>query len=257
MRKRDLRVRWQIRAQIYVCGLLVKMGFKTDLSKGTMSYITAKFASLQCSKLAIILTKSTKVWRQRPVSVEICGKTAMILFFLLMRISPFERHVLSLGRDLPAWLWKGEQTPIWKPSQRWHTSVTYCGGAAIATKNGRVHHICIKEEINSPYPSTYSEQFVVMYRRAPSPEKSGRQQKDVVQIDLGGMICFSINGNCFFTNRHPDWTLSPTSSLSLINDFPSSAFNAASWICPVYYANSLLSDFKSHHYESWSEPLPS
>jgi len=52
MRKRDLRVRWQIRAQVYVCGWLVKMGFKTDLSKATMSYITAKFASLQCSKLA-------------------------------------------------------------------------------------------------------------------------------------------------------------------------------------------------------------
>eukprot|EP00985_Skeletonema_marinoi_P012072 scaffold5759_cov93-Skeletonema_marinoi.AAC.1 len=58
------------------------------------------------------------------------------------------------------------------------TPVTYCGGAAIATKNGKVHHICIKEEMNCPYPSTYTEQFVV-YRKAPSPEKSGRQQKDV------------------------------------------------------------------------------
>lgn len=56
------------------------------------------------------------------------------------------------------------------------TPVTYCGGAAMATKNGRVHHLCMKEEMNYPYPSNQNEQFVV-YRRAPS--QRGTQQRDV------------------------------------------------------------------------------
>eukprot|EP00573_Skeletonema_grethae_P003160 CAMPEP_0201686368 /NCGR_PEP_ID=MMETSP0578-20130828/842_1 /ASSEMBLY_ACC=CAM_ASM_000663 /TAXON_ID=267565 /ORGANISM="Skeletonema grethea, Strain CCMP 1804" /LENGTH=508 /DNA_ID=CAMNT_0048170417 /DNA_START=29 /DNA_END=1555 /DNA_ORIENTATION=- len=56
------------------------------------------------------------------------------------------------------------------------TPVTYCGGAAMATENGRVRHLCMKEEMNYSYPSNQNEQFVV-YRRAPSHR--GTQQRDV------------------------------------------------------------------------------
>ena len=56
------------------------------------------------------------------------------------------------------------------------TPMGYCGGRAIATKNGKVHHICIKEELNCPYPSSYKEQFV-MYRIAPG--NGSMQQRDI------------------------------------------------------------------------------
>ena len=46
----------------------------------------------------------------------------------------------------------------------------------MATKNGLVHHLCMKEDMNHPPPSTNKEEFVV-YRRAPS--QLGKQQRDV------------------------------------------------------------------------------
>eukprot|EP00984_Skeletonema_dohrnii_P013961 scaffold5845_cov73-Skeletonema_dohrnii-CCMP3373.AAC.3 len=56
------------------------------------------------------------------------------------------------------------------------TPVTYCGGRAIATSNEFVHHICIKEAKNRPYPQNTREQFV-MYRIA--PKNGDKQQRDV------------------------------------------------------------------------------
>jgi len=46
----------------------------------------------------------------------------------------------------------------------------------MAKKDDKIHHLCMKEEMNHPYPSTDEEQFIV-YRKAPS--ESGKHQKDV------------------------------------------------------------------------------
>ncbi|KAL7491209.1 hypothetical protein ACHAWT_000628, partial [Skeletonema menzelii] len=56
------------------------------------------------------------------------------------------------------------------------TPISYTGGAAMAKKDDKIHHLCMKEEMNHPYPSTDEEQFIV-YRKAPS--ESGKHQKDV------------------------------------------------------------------------------
>mmetsp|Transcript_15498 Transcript_15498/g.37158 ORF Transcript_15498/g.37158 Transcript_15498/m.37158 type:complete len:470 (-) Transcript_15498:29-1438(-) len=45
------------------------------------------------------------------------------------------------------------------------TPIGFCGGPAFATSGGRVHHICIKENMNHPLPNSLGEEFA-LYRRA-------------------------------------------------------------------------------------------
>lgn len=41
------------------------------------------------------------------------------------------------------------------------TPFTYCGGRSYALKGNRVHHICVKEEMNLPFPSSNKEELVI------------------------------------------------------------------------------------------------
>mmetsp|Transcript_22598 Transcript_22598/g.47626 ORF Transcript_22598/g.47626 Transcript_22598/m.47626 type:complete len:560 (-) Transcript_22598:1859-3538(-) len=58
------------------------------------------------------------------------------------------------------------------------TPILDCGARAIATKNKRAHHICIKEKSNHPLPLSVDEEFV-LYRIAP---KSGQGIHRDVQV---------------------------------------------------------------------------
>ena len=55
------------------------------------------------------------------------------------------------------------------------TPMGFCGGRAFATKDGRVHHICIKEEKNHPLPISADEEFL-LYRIA---KNRGTQERDI------------------------------------------------------------------------------
>jgi hypothetical protein len=41
------------------------------------------------------------------------------------------------------------------------TPVQYCGGRAIAIKNGTIHHVCLKEGRNHPMPESVEEEFLI------------------------------------------------------------------------------------------------
>lgn len=41
------------------------------------------------------------------------------------------------------------------------TPFTYCGGRSYALKGNRVHHICVKEEMNLPFPDSNKEELVI------------------------------------------------------------------------------------------------
>ena len=55
------------------------------------------------------------------------------------------------------------------------TPMLDCGGRAIATKDGLIQHICIKEDMNHPLPQSMDEDFLI-YRRTKGP---GALVKDI------------------------------------------------------------------------------
>lgn len=62
------------------------------------------------------------------------------------------------------------------------TPFNFCGGRSMAMSNGRIHHICIKEEKNHPLPKSINENFL-MYRISKTP---GQLPSDVkVLIKMG------------------------------------------------------------------------
>ncbi|KAL7453512.1 hypothetical protein ACHAWC_005178 [Mediolabrus comicus] len=88
------------------------------------------------------------------------------------------------------------------------TPMGYCGGRAIATKNGKVHHICIKEELNCPHPSSYKEQFV-MYRIAPG--NGSMQQRDIdCYVDGYQHVVLRWKMVQVWSHTHPFQFLQPT-----------------------------------------------
>ncbi|KAL7529172.1 hypothetical protein ACHAXR_002829 [Thalassiosira sp. AJA248-18] len=44
------------------------------------------------------------------------------------------------------------------------TPMGFCGGRALATLDGKIHHICVKEDMNHPLPKFLDEEFL-LYRR--------------------------------------------------------------------------------------------
>mmetsp|Transcript_24584 Transcript_24584/g.44143 ORF Transcript_24584/g.44143 Transcript_24584/m.44143 type:complete len:237 (+) Transcript_24584:2-712(+) len=60
----------------------------------------------------------------------------------------------------------------------------FCGGRAIATSRGKIHHICIKEQVNHSIPEFVHEEFLLCVRQSTTGRPMVRQVQLLIDLQL-------------------------------------------------------------------------
>lgn len=84
----------------------------------------------------------------------------VVILLLLLRRMPLQKTPLITRKQLACLSGGTVGTPCANPLN-FGTPFSFCGGKSFATTRGIIHHICVKEEGNIPFPDSQNEPLVI------------------------------------------------------------------------------------------------